>query len=85
MLARRTGSGRTQDVTAITRWDATPGMTASLNLPGAPETFGRLAAVRFIRDGYMELGMSGLIDIVPGSIAALVGTIDALVGTIDSL
>src|SRR5690606_14250696 len=35
MLNRRDGTGRTQTVTGITRWDATPGMSASLNLPGA--------------------------------------------------
>lgn len=85
MLARREGTGRAQDVTAITKWSTTPGMTAIVDLPGAPETFGRVAAVTFQSDGFMALGLSGLIDIIPGSIASLTGTIDALTGTIDSL
>lgn len=85
MLARRIGTTRTQDVTCITHWTATPSMTASISLPGAPDTFGRIAAVEFLSDGFMTLTMAGLIDIVPGSIAALTGTIDALPGTIDSL
>lgn len=85
MLARRAGTTRNQDVTCITHWNATPSMTASISLPGAPDTFGRIAAVEFHPDGFMTLTMAGLIDIIPGSIAALVGTIDSLVGTIDSL
>jgi len=85
MLNRRDGTGRTQTVTAITRWDATPGMSASLNLPGAPETLARVAAVTFYGDGFMTLQHAGLIDIIPGSYAALEGTFDELPGTYDEL
>lgn len=67
MLTRRAGTGRSQDVTVFTRWAAAPGMTASLTLPGAPETEGRVAAVTFRDDGFMRLRMAGLIDIPPGS------------------
>jgi len=86
ILSRRAGSGRIQDVTSLnSRWNATPGMTASITLPGAPDTLGRVSKVTFYGDGLMDLGMAGLIDVIPGSIAALEGTIDALTGTIADL
>lgn len=85
ILARAQGTGRTQEVTTIARYDATPGMTAILSLPGAPDTTGRVAALTFHPDGFMDITTSGLVDIIPGSIAALTGTIDSLTGTIDSL
>ena len=66
MLARRSGTGRAQAVTTVARPATTPGMSASLTLPGAPETLGRVAAVTFHVDGFMDLGLSGLIDVFPG-------------------
>lgn len=86
ILARRQGTGRRQEVTALVRWDTTPGMTAQFSLPGSPDTVGRITSVRFdIAAGLMDIGSAGLVDIIPGSIAALAGTIDDLVGDIDSL
>lgn len=86
ILNRRQGSGRRQDVTTLVQWQAKPGMTAQITLPGAPDTVGRITSVKFaIPDGLMDLGSSGLVDLIPGSIAALGGTIDDLVGDIDSL
>lgn len=86
MLARRQGTGRVQAADAITVQAATPGMSLQFTLPGAPEVIGRLSSVQFdLASGFMNVGASGLVDIVPGSIAALVGTIAALPGTIASL
>lgn len=86
ILARRQGSGRRQTVTTITQHDTTPGMTAQISLPGAPDTIGRVQSVEFNHaTGFMDLGAAGLVDIIPGSVDALVGTVDALVGTVDSL
>lgn len=86
ILARRQGTGRRQDVDTITQLSVTPGMTAQISLPAAPDTVGRIASVVFdLGAGFMTLSMAGLVDVLPGSIDALVGTIDALVGTIDSL
>lgn len=67
LLARHTGTGRQQSATAITRWVATPGMTANVTLPGAPETAGRVAGVTFHTDGFMDLELAGLLDVIPGS------------------
>lgn len=86
ILARRQGTGRRQTITTILPVSTTPGMTAQISLPGAPDTVGRVAAVTFDHaTGFTDLDATGLVDIMPGSIAALLGTIDSLVGTIDSL
>lgn len=86
MLARSLGTGRVQTATVMGELDATPGMQVAFSLPGAPDTTGRLAAVDFdFSTGLSALTAAGLVDVVPGSIAALLGTIDSLVGTIDSL
>lgn len=86
ILARRQGTGRRQDVTAAVDIDTTPGMTVLITLPGAPDTTGRVASVELdLHTGMVTIGAAGLVDIIPGSIAALLGTIDSLVGTIDSL
>jgi hypothetical protein len=86
ILARRQGTGRRDDVTAIGRWDTTPGMTAQISLPGAPDTVGRITSIQFdLAAGFMTLGTSSLVDVIPGSIAWLTGTVDDLVGTVDSL
>lgn len=86
VLARRQGTGRRQNVTVPTVITTTPGMTAQLTLPGAPETVGRVQSVRFdLAEGFMDLGLAGLVDIIPGSVDALLGTVDSLVGTVDSL
>lgn len=87
ILARLNGSGRTQDVTALTQWGTSPGMAASITLPETPEQQGRVSSVRFeLADTpVMRVGTVGLVEIRPGTIDALTGTIDALVGTIDAL
>lgn len=87
ILARRSGSGRTQDVTSITQWATTPGMDASITLPEAPEQQGKVSSVIFTLDDQatMQVGTRGLVGIPPGSIDALDGTIDGLVGIIDAL
>jgi hypothetical protein len=87
ILARRNGTGRTQDVTAVVHWPTTPGMEASTSLPASPQQRGNVSAVRFPLDDdpLMDVATRGLVDVVAGSIDALVGTIDALPGTIDAL
>jgi hypothetical protein len=69
VLARRSGTGRTQDVDALTLWDTTPGADASISLPDAPEQQGKVSSVRFSMgdDAVMSVGTRGLIDIPPGS------------------
>jgi hypothetical protein len=69
ILARRNGSGRTQEVQGLARWRATPGMIASINLPGALEQLGRIISVDWAVDdsGLMSLGTRGLMDVQPGS------------------
>lgn len=86
VLARRQGSGRRQTVTVVAVTGTTPGMTAQLSLPGAPDTVGRVQSVTFDHaTGFMDLGMAGLVDIIPGTVDALTGTVDSLTGTVDSL
>lgn len=68
ILARRTGRGRTQDVTALADWSATPGMEAGITLPGTVSQIGQTASVRWsLTDGLMRVGTRGLTDAVPGS------------------
>lgn len=69
ILARRSGTGRTQNVDALTLWDTTPGNDASISLPDAPEQQGKVSSVRFSLsdDAVMSIGTRGLIDIPPGS------------------
>lgn len=68
ILARRQGSGRRQDVTTITQIGITPGMTAQISLPGAPDTIGRVQSVTFDhKTGFMDLSTAGLVDILPDS------------------
>lgn len=63
ILARRQGTGRVQQVTAVTRWETTPGVSAQITLPGAPATLGRVTGVRFyLPEGFMDVDTSGLID-----------------------
>jgi hypothetical protein len=72
MLARRQGTGRVQRVTPIARWTTTPGMSASISLPGAPDTLGLVTSVEFdLASGFMELGTAGLIDVEPGDWLAM--------------
>lgn len=86
MLARRQGTGRAQDVVCISDWTATPGQSMQITLPGAPDTTGRLVSVTWdLEDSFMAVGASGLVDIIPGSIATLVGPISGLAGTIAAL
>ncbi len=86
MLARRSGQGRQQEVTALARWSATPAMQASISLPGTVEQVGQLEAVEWgLTDGLMNVKTRALTDLIPGSIDTLAGTIDTLVGTIADL
>lgn len=72
ILARRNGSGRTQDVTAIVAWPTTPGQEASISLPGSPLQHGSVSSVQFPLgdEPLMSVGTRGLIDIPAGSWAA---------------
>lgn len=65
ILARRLGTGRTQDVVTLPQWTATPGMVVSITMPSTVEQQGKLSAVRFSLDddALMSLGTRGLIDI----------------------
>jgi hypothetical protein len=87
ILSRRNGTGRTQDVSGIARWPATPGMEGTVTLPGALTQQGKVVDVTFSLgdDALMQVGIRGLVDILPGSIDGLIGTIDGLIGTIDGL
>lgn len=86
VLARRQGQGRSQDITALATWDANPGQSATISLPGTITQAGRVTSIDWtLPAALMRVGTVGLTDIIPGSIAALGGTIDALPGTIDSL
>ncbi|GAA2951553.1 carbohydrate binding domain-containing protein [Microbacterium schleiferi] len=86
ILSRRQGQGRTQDVVALARWDAAPGQSATISLPGTITQAGRVTSIEWtLPAALMRVGTVGLTDIIPGSIAALTGTIDDLTGTIDSL
>lgn len=68
ILARRTGTGRVQNVTALANWTTTPGAEASISLPGTLDQIGRVAAVSWdLKNGLMDLGTAGLIDALPGS------------------
>lgn len=69
ILTRRNGTGRTQDVSALTEWITTPGNVASITLPDTPEQQGKVISVRFSLgdDAVMSVGTRGLIDIPAGS------------------
>lgn len=69
ILARRDGTGRAQNVTGLTQWAATPNMQASVTLPDTPEQQGKLISVTFSLgdDSLMDVGTSGLTDVLPGS------------------
>lgn len=86
ILARRTGRGRVQEVTAYARWSVSPAAHARIVLPGTLAQQGQIEAVEWgLTDGLMTVRTAALIDLIPGSIDALEGTIGALTGTIDSL
>jgi hypothetical protein len=88
ILARRSGAGRTQDTVALADWTTTPGMEASLTLPAATQTRGKVSSVRFGLgdDALMEVGTRGLIDIPAGSWDAGPPTVtwDTVTGTWDT-
>lgn len=68
MLARRSGQGRTQNVTALGDWTATPAQEVGINLPGAEAQIGQLAAVEWgLTNGLMIVGARGLTDAAPGT------------------
>jgi hypothetical protein len=86
ILARRQGQGRVQEVTAVSDYTLTPGSEVAITLPGTIEQLGRVTRVSWsLTGGLMDVSTGGLLDLLPGSIAALAGTIDALPGTIDAL
>ncbi len=86
ILARRTGQGRVQEVTALARWTVTPSQQANVSLPGALDQLGQLEAVEWgLSDGLMTVKTRALTDVRPGSINSLAGTINALTGTINAL
>jgi len=62
------GRGRTQAVTVIGQYGATPGQDASISLPGSYTQTGKVRAVEFdLRSGLMVLETRGLTDALPGS------------------
>ena len=69
ILARRNGMGHTQRVEGLTRWDATPGMAASVTMPGTAEQLGTVKAVDWAVDdsGLMNVDTRSLVDVVPAS------------------
>jgi hypothetical protein len=72
ILKRRNGTGRSQAVTGVVQWGATPGQEASITLPGAPQQKGKIIAVDFSLDDdpLMDVTTRGLIDIPSGTWAA---------------
>lgn len=67
-LGRFQGTGRTQDVTCLTTYDATPGQDVTITLPGTLPQTGKVREVIFdLKTGLMDLGTRGLIDALPGS------------------
>lgn len=67
-LARLQGKGRTQEVTALTIYTATPGQDATIALPGTLVQTGKVREVVFdLKTGLMDLGTRGLTDAYPGS------------------
>jgi hypothetical protein len=68
ILARRSGQGRVQDVTALADYSVTPSVEASISLPGTVDQVGRAASVTWgLTDGLMRLGTRGLVDAPPDS------------------
>jgi len=86
VLARRTGQGRVQEVTALAKWDVNPAQQARVTLPGTLDQQGEVEAVEWgLSNGLMVVKTRALTDVVPGSINALEGTINSLTGTINDL
>lgn len=68
MLSRRSGQGRTQTVSAVTDWTATPAQEVGINLPGAESQIGQLAVVEWdLKRPLMRIGSTGLTDAAPGT------------------
>lgn len=69
ILARRNGTGRSQELTALIQWLATPGQNATISMPHSPTLQGKVAIIRFdlTDDGLMDVGTLGLIDIPANS------------------
>ncbi|RKS93717.1 hypothetical protein DEU37_1137 [Microbacterium sp. AG790] len=67
-LARLQGQGRTQEVTALSQYTATPGQDVTISLPETLPQTGKVREVVFdLRTGLMDLGTRGLTDAYPGS------------------
>lgn len=67
-LNSRQGRGRTQEVTALTNYFATPSQDVTINLPGTLTQTGKVRRVTFgLSDGLMDVGTRGLTDALPGS------------------
>lgn len=68
ILARRSGQGRVQDVTALADWAASPAVEASISLPGTVDQVGQISAVTWtLGDALMRIGTRGLTDAEPDS------------------
>lgn len=62
------GRGRTQTVTIVGQFKATPGQSITVNLPGTVPQTGKVRAVTFdLGSGLAELETRGLTDTLPGS------------------
>lgn len=63
-----TGRGRTQNVTALGQYGATPGQDVTINLPGTLTQTGKVRAITFdLHSGLMDIETRGLTDALPGS------------------
>lgn len=69
ILARRNGTGRTQEITALVDYTTSPGMEAQISLPDTITQGGRIVSVGFdLNNGAeMSVGTRGLIDIPASS------------------
>lgn len=76
ILRSLTTRGRVQDVTALARFQATPGQELRLVLPGAALNVGRLRAVQFqLYQGLMRLSSKELGDMPPDAWGAVPDTL----------
>jgi len=66
ILQRAQGRGRVNDVTAISDYRATPGITASISLPDTDTQIGNVSAVTWnFPDDEMDIKTRGLIEVSP--------------------
>lgn len=68
ILASYQGRGRTQSVTVVGQYAATPGMDVTVNLPGTLTQTGKVRAAEFdLGSGLSRIETRGLTDALPGS------------------